>query len=444
MPENTGIHRADIKVADRIATLMRSLGIDTAHFGTSAPMELATFQSNEPNAMSSLTLLNASRFPIDTLSRMIENLLVFSGDTGLAGEAMQNAKPSISGAEIIEFKDYSTAVWTDMAADHTDRIADKMSDFLSDRNNTRPATRVSKSGRQGSAGGITYNIIGAGPAVLLFPAMLSPSQWEPIIDRLKNDFALIQLGGPHLGAVAIFESRGADASYRRALRGMLDDAGAGPNDHLLEVGCGSGVISRWLAREQLCATPIVSVDLNPFLLNEARSLSEAEGLGDAIIFDQGNAEELPYANNRFDLVLSVTVIEECDADKAITEMIRIVKPGGRVMIKVRACDMPLFWNIPVDPEVKAKAETPIRQVAPAGCADASLMRRMQAAGLTKVVTYPTFHGNAMLAAYYEPISLSLLNENERVAWQSAKSTAIADGSYFVMHPAHCAVGTKPK
>ena len=121
-----------------------------------------------------------------------------------------------------------------------------------------------------------------------------------------------------------------------------------------------------LAREQLCATPVTALDLNPFLLREAKALSEREGLGDAIKFEQGNAEELPFSDNTFDIVLSVTVIEECDADKAISEMVRVVRPGGRVMIKVRACDMHLFWNILVDPEIKAKAETPIRQVANKG------------------------------------------------------------------------------
>ena len=114
------------------------------------------------------------------------------------------------------------------------------------------------------------------------------------------------------------------------------------------------------------------------------------------------------------------------------------------MIKVRACDMHLFWNILVDPEIKAKAETPIRQVAPAGCADASLMQRLRAAGLEEIIAYPTFHGSATLGAYYEPISLSHLNDEEQATWHTAKSAAIADGTFSVMHPAHCAIGTKPQ
>ncbi len=444
MSEELGLRDADIAVTDRIGILMKKLGISAAHFGTSAPMELAAFMSANPNALSSMTLLNASRFPLDALSSITDRLLFFSGDAGLTGDAMQHAKAHVSDSEIVEFSDYPAAIWTDMAADHADRIAGTMLQFLARQNHARPATPLAGAERQGAAGGITFNIAGEGPALLLFPAMIAPSQWNPVVDRLAENFAVVRLGGPHLGAVAIFEDRGSDPSYRRVLRGMLHDAQVRPTDHLLEVGCGTGVISRWLAREQLCATPVTALDLNPFLLSEAQALSEREGLGDAIKFEQGNAEELPYSDDTFDTVLSVTLIEECDADKAISEMVRAVRPGGRVMIKVRACDMPVFWNIPVDPRIKAKAEAPIRQVAPTGCADASLMRRLQVAGLEEVVAYPTFHGSATLGAYYEPISLSHLNDEERAKWHTAKSRAIADGTFSIMHPAHCAIGTKPQ
>ena len=184
--------------------------------------------------------------------------------------------------------------------------------------------------------------------------------------------------------------------------------------------------------------------LNPFLLSEAQTLTEREGLGGAVEFQQGNAEALPFTDNSFDIVLSVTVIEECDADKAISEMVRVVRPGGRVAVKVRACDMPVFWNLPLDPEIKAKAERPIQQVAPSGCADASLMQRFRAAGLEDVVAYPSFHGSQALRDYYEPMALSHLNDEEKAAWHAAKATALADGTFYMMHPAHCAIGTKPQ
>ena len=280
-----------------------------------------------------MTLLNSGQFPIDVLSPVADRLLVLAGDSGMPAEALALARPALSEAAIVAFEDYPTATWTDMAADHADHIATSMLEFLGRRDSARPATRIDGAARKGAAGGITYRIEGAGPALLLYPAMLAPAQWDPLVERLAAEYSVIRLGGPHLGAVAMLEARGADPSYRRVLRGMLHDAAVGPQDRMLEVGCGSGVISRWLAREKLCARPITAFDLNPFLLREAGDLAEQEGLGDAVAFRQGNAENLPFDDNTFDAVLSVTVIEECDADKAIGEMARVVRPGGRVAIK---------------------------------------------------------------------------------------------------------------
>ena len=68
--------------------------------------------------------------------------------------------------------------------------------------------------------------------------------------------------------------------------------------------------------------------MNPFLLREAAQLAEAEGLGELIRFTEGNAEALPVEDHSFDCAYSVTVFEECDADLAIAEAMRVIRPVG--------------------------------------------------------------------------------------------------------------------
>ena len=432
-----------LNTAERITALIDNLRISAAHIGASAPVELTQFIGNNSDFLSSLTLLNTIRFPMDALVPLAGRLMIFSGDSGFAGDAMQRAKPLLSGAEIVEFADYPAAAWTDMAADHKNDVTENLLSFLERQDVLRPATRLSGPNRKGEAGGITFNVTGTGPAVLLFPAQLAPSQWNPLIDRISERFTVIRLGGANLGMMAMLENRGGDRSFIRVLRGMLRDARIEPTDKLLEVGCGSGIIARWLAREGLCAQPITAVDINPFLLGEAETLSDMDGLSHAIDFEHGNAEDLPFPDNAFDAVLSVTVLEECDADQAISEMMRVIRPGGRIAVMVRACDMPVFWNLPLDPNIKEKAEAPMRHVAPSGCADGSLMGRMSAAGLEDVVAYPSFHGCSAFLRNYEPSALSHLNDEEQTAWHAAKAEAVKNDTFFMMHPAHCAIGTKP-
>jgi SAM-dependent methyltransferase len=82
----------------------------------------------------------------------------------------------------------------------------------------------------------------------------------------------------------------------------------------------------------------------------------------------------------FGCIFSVTVFEECNAEKAIAEAIRVTKPGGRIAIAVRAIDMPQWWNLDLpEPILKKVVPTP-RSVASNGVADASLYRRMRQAG----------------------------------------------------------------
>ena len=53
-----------------------------------------------------------------------------------------------------------------------------------------------------------------------------------------------------------------------------------------------------------------------------------------------DATKIPFPDNFFDAVYSVTVLEECDANQALNEIYRVVKPGGAVGTVVRAIDMP--------------------------------------------------------------------------------------------------------
>ena len=51
-------------------------------------------------------------------------------------------------------------------------------------------------------------------------------------------------------------------------------------------------------------------------------------------------------------------------------------------------------------------------------------------------------GGKAMKEYYEPIALSHLDDDEKSLWNEAKATALADGTFYIMHPVHCAIGTK--
>jgi SAM-dependent methyltransferase len=176
--------------------------------------------------------------------------------------------------------------------------------------------------QEGEFAGISYRIRGAGPPLVLLPLDLAPSQWEPLIPQLSAHYCTITLGGPALGVISLLEGRGR-SGYLGVVRMLLDAVRVRPGEIILEVGCGSGVVLRELARRTAGANPIIGIDINPYLRREAMSLAAGEGLADKIIFQEGRAEALPLESSTVDIALSCTVMEEGDADRMLIELVRV-------------------------------------------------------------------------------------------------------------------------
>jgi SAM-dependent methyltransferase len=99
-----------------------------------------------------------------------------------------------------------------------------------------------------------------------------------------------------------------------------------PGQRVLDVACGNGNASLAAAR-RFCE--VTGIDYVPMLIDEARKRAEAEGL--PVDFREGDAEDLPFEDASFDVVLSTLgVMFAPDQDKAAQELLRVCKPGGTI------------------------------------------------------------------------------------------------------------------
>jgi ubiquinone/menaquinone biosynthesis C-methylase UbiE len=344
--------------------------------------------------------------------------------------------------------DYTGHTWADIAAERGDSIGAAMREFLArpDMPRVQPATSLREP--EGEIAGISYRVRGAGLPLVLLPLDLSPGQWEPLIPALSARYCTITLGGALFGSVASLEERGR-SGYMAVVRALLDTLAIAPGENVLEVGCGSGVIMRELARRTGGANRLIGRDMSPYLLREARALAGRAGLLDRIDFGQGRAEALPLADGAVDVALSSTVFEEGDAELMLSEIVRVTRPGGRIGIIVNAVDMPFWVNLPLDLALKAKVDAPGLiggGMAPNGVADASLYRRLAALGLTGLKCFPQMvsvvPGSERIERYQQQI-LAALTPAETEVFRQAIAAAERDGTFFIAQTYHCAVGTKP-
>lgn len=103
----------------------------------------------------------------------------------------------------------------------------------------------------------------------------------------------------------------------------------GPGKHVLEVGCGVGVTAWRLVKEYECF--LVGVDLSPEMVAWSKKRAERENVTDKTDFRVADAQDLPFADGRFDVVITESVTAfPGDKRKAIGEYVRVTQPGGYV------------------------------------------------------------------------------------------------------------------
>jgi SAM-dependent methyltransferase len=428
---------------DRLLALWDHLGIGAAHVATQMPGDIARLAASFGERLAGIVLCVPTRLDPVSFEAMPARLLMITGESGLTAEVTARAEARLPGARRIVLAGYDAPGWADVVADRTDEIVQAMSGFLGKLKADVPANPA----REGVHAGISYRIDGTGPALMLLPFFLAPSQWAPAVERLARQFTVITLGGAHLGGVATLEDRARAPTYQAMFRTLIDLMAPKPGEAILDVGCGAGSLDRLLARRLGKANAITAIDTNPFLLREAQALAKADGVDDLIRFAHGNAEELPFADASFDCIFSVTVLEECDADRALAEMMRVARPGGRVGVIVRSIDLPQWWSVDVPEALRLRATTPPQSVAARGVADASLYRRAGQAGLRDLTCFPALvtldRPEGPIWRYREDHLVAQLAPSETAAWQAAREVAAGQGLLFMAHPMHCVVGHKP-
>jgi SAM-dependent methyltransferase len=129
--------------------------------------------------------------------------------------------------------------------------------------------------------------------------------------------------------IARLESRGEHPVFRRFIEDYLDAISWHSVRQAVDLGCGTGVVTRQIARRAGPETQVLGVDLSEKLLNAARDLSRAE----RIEWCRASADALPLPDNSIDLAVLHTLMSHVpDPGAVLREVSRVLRPGGRAVI----------------------------------------------------------------------------------------------------------------
>lgn len=104
--------------------------------------------------------------------------------------------------------------------------------------------------------------------------------------------------------------------------------------NILDVGCGTGVVTR-LAARRFPSARVTGIDLSNGMLRSAAELCRYEGIADRVRLVHQDAERLEFPDGAFDCVLSLFALRHFpDPLRALREMRRVVRPGAPVVVGV--------------------------------------------------------------------------------------------------------------
>lgn len=238
---------------------------------------------------------------------------------------------------------------------------------------------------------------------------------------------------------ARLETRGRHALFARSLSDYLDRMDIDSKANVLDLGCGTGVATRAIARRSGFKGSLMGIDLSSHLVEAARRYAVEEKLGDRVQFETGDSHTLAIASGSFDAVVAHTLFSHLDDPaKVLAEMRRVLRPGGVIAIfdgdyasmtfeladevRSRQMDDAIIASIVTNPRVLRQLP---RQLKKAGFAVDTVLPSI----ITEVGTADFWKSGVESFSKLAPVA-GVLTEAQSAAWLEELLAASARGEFF--------------
>jgi ubiquinone/menaquinone biosynthesis C-methylase UbiE len=129
--------------------------------------------------------------------------------------------------------------------------------------------------------------------------------------------------------MAVIGKRVIHPGGRAATETLLEHAAIQAGDKVLDVGCGVATTALMVA--QRFGADVTAVDIEPLMLERAEAAVRTAGAEDKVDVQHGDILALDFPDDSFDVVIAEAVTMFVDRTKAARELVRVCRPGGRVL-----------------------------------------------------------------------------------------------------------------
>ncbi len=128
----------------------------------------------------------------------------------------------------------------------------------------------------------------------------------------------------YLDCIALFGVGGAHPGGLKLTRKILAQEKIDSSFRILDIGCGTGQTAAFISNQYNCH--VSAIENNKIMLSKAKERLASVGL--PVTLMEGKAEELPFEDNQFDIILSESVISFTEQPLSLSELQRVLKPNG--------------------------------------------------------------------------------------------------------------------
>jgi demethylmenaquinone methyltransferase/2-methoxy-6-polyprenyl-1,4-benzoquinol methylase len=121
--------------------------------------------------------------------------------------------------------------------------------------------------------------------------------------------------------------------HRLWKRFTIEKSGVRPGHKVLDIAGGTGDLTAKFSRIVGKDGLVVLADINDSMLKVGRDKLIDHGIANNVVFSQADAQHLPYPDNTFDCItIAFGLRNVTDKDLALASMLRVLKPGGRLLV----------------------------------------------------------------------------------------------------------------
>ncbi len=272
------------------------------------------------------------------------------------------------------------------------------------------------------------------------------------IEGVSDPWQQVDASGEVDRLIRILEERGAIPELADLRNRWLELAGVRPGYHVLDVGCGTGVVARDLAHRVGEQGRVVGVEPSRHLIEEAVRLARAGRLEGRIEFRAAHGDALPFPDGSFDLVVASTVFSHiADASQVLAEMTRVARCRGTVAVFDHDIDTIV---------VNASNRELSRRIIHAYCdryftngwAGRELHGLFRQVGLEDIEVLPMILNSTGYEAYWQQmverssavaVKAGVVSQEEADTWRADLERKGREGRFFGCRNYYCLRGRKP-